>query len=131
MTGMSFEEIQVSLSQRRKTNYLTKRLEYDIYRNQYCILHGININTTPAFSAIDDCGGYNDQISEPTANYIIDVFKDYVNKHTEKISTAFNKVPPFPVVSADHTFNTSDRRTKEYVAGLDPEYVPSGSSSLT
>ena len=128
MTGMSFEEIQLSLCQRRKSEYLTRRLEYDISRNLYCTIHNLNITSVPSFGAMDDISGYNDLVASPTANYIIDCYKDYVKKYEEKMLISSLDIPPFPVVSADHTFNTSDRRTKEFVPGLEPEYVPSGSS---
>ena len=39
--------------------------------------------------------------------------------------TAFDDMPPSSVVSFDHSFNTS-KRTKECIAPLPPEKLPTG-----
>ena len=112
----------------RKERYLHKRLDYEIARDFYCNQNDLDLSATVPFSAMDDPMAYNDPSDAPTSQYLIDIWKDYIDKNAEHMLQAFAHVPPFPVLSADHTFNIS-KRTKDRVLPLDPEYTATGSSS--
>ena len=121
----SFDDIQMSLASFRKHNYLQKRTEYGIAKDLYCRNKDIPITSMPVFSAIDDVTGYNESTTIPTSEFIIDIFKAYVAENKPFLEKAFDFLPPFPVISFDHTFNTS-KRTKEYLPAVEPEYLPKG-----
>ena len=121
MTGKSFEEIQYELVGFRKHRYLEKRIDYEISRDIYCKTQGIPLESTASFSAMDDETGYNDPVNTPSEKYVIEIMEDYVNANESFLTSSFEDLPPFPVISADHTFNIS-KRTKQYVPPVEPEF---------
>jgi hypothetical protein len=125
MSAKSFDEIQMGLMASRTQRYLQRRTEYVCARELYCHINQVDITSLPDFSPIDGADGYNESITIPSAEYIIDVFIGYVFEHKEFIIASRDALVPWPVVSVDHTFNVN-KRTRDLEVRLPPERVAAG-----
>ena len=56
---------------------------------------------------MDDIKGYNVSTTEPSSDYVSDLFKALVAEYKDVIEVAFDDQAPCPVVSLDHTFNNA------------------------
>lgn len=127
VSKQSFEDIQMQLSTFRKNAYLEARTHFELAKDFFCRARGVNLDDMPQFSAMDDPECYNVSTTEPQASYIIDVFLAVVAEFKDPLASAFDKRPPFPVISIDHTFNVA-KRTVDFVPALPPERLPSGTT---
>jgi hypothetical protein len=128
VTPKSFDDILFGLTALRRTRYLQQRTVYEVACAHYRLKNEGADTTT--YSAIDDVHGYNENLAEPTSQYLIDVLKAYVHEHEKFMTTAFDSIPTFPVISLDHTFNIS-KRTKVAVQPPPPENTAPGSQERT
>jgi hypothetical protein len=125
LTPKSFEDIQTGLKAFREKEYTDSRVEYESARDYYCRRKNVPLSSTAEFSAMDDVNGYNSQPSVPGSDYIISVFRSYVEEYRKDMESAFDDIPPMQVISYDHSFNTN-ARTTELQRALPPELLAPG-----
>jgi hypothetical protein len=125
LSPKSFEDIQTGIKAFRYRRYLQKRAEYEAAVDHFCKLNNMSTSGFAEFSAIDDIKGYNEDPNIPTLRFLHEAFKGYVRDNSDFMRTAFDNVPPFPVMSIDHTFNVS-KRTKTKEKHPPPELLPPG-----
>lgn len=90
VSKQSFDDIQMSISTMRKNRYLRLRLQYEVALNDFCTSKGVHIQDMTAFSAMDDKKGYNVSPTDPSSEYIIDVFKAKVAEFKGPMEGAFD-----------------------------------------
>jgi hypothetical protein len=91
----------------------------------FCKAKGVHPDDMAAFSAMDDRKGYNVSPTEPSSDYITDLFKTLAAEYKDQLEGAFDDQPPCSVISLDHTFNNA-KRTCEYNPAKEPENLPAG-----
>jgi hypothetical protein len=123
MTAKSFEDIQKGIKTFRETRYLSRMSEYNAAVKYYCEKNNVSESILPQFSAMDDANGYNENPNVPSAQTVIDVFKDHVEKNRELMASVIEGRPPCVVLSVDHTFHVQ-RKTKEQEEQPAPGNIP-------
>ena len=87
---------------------------YDAANRFYCAMKDINLSDVVPFSSMEDKNGYNECTSDLHTDYIINVFKDFVERYKDSISNIVADRPPCEVVSIDHTY-INTWKTKTYL----------------
>jgi len=127
LTPKSFEDIQYTMKTMREQEYLNLRLQYESAVDYYCAnkSNRRKASSFAPFSEMDDKRFYNVQPHVPSVDYIIKIFKRYVQENKAVMEAVMDDVPPFPVLSGDHTFNIA-KRVKEQAPIPPPEHRPPG-----
>jgi len=111
-TGKTFEEIQKTIAHSRVSTYLRAKISYESAVEAYLLNHPTqNPSEKPCqFTTMIEYTGYNENYG-PTPETIIEFYKLYVEQREMSAKKFMESLPPFPVLSVDHTFNIQRRKT--------------------
>ena len=128
VTGLSFDEIGQVIGSMRVERYLRQKSLWEMemlsYKKDLAYKReafGLDVEEVelPQFGLMDDRRGYNEQITIDS-EYLVALFKGYVDLNQEFITEMLDGVIPHWCVSLDHTYEVASR-TKDYSEGtVDP-----------
>jgi len=119
LTGKTFSEIGKGICNFRINDYLRKRSFYLSIMKKYHVNTITGVVSLPFFSKFDDEEGFN-EILQPTDQYLVDFFEDYVTGHQKFIDDAQDAIPFCPVISTDHTFRVQSKTLDYHERGAQP-----------